>query len=379
MRILIAGDYPDDPRLGSAKVPYKLQEEFRALGHDCDLMFSRDLGSRPAARQVRQAVSPALAFRAIRRRLARDGPYDILDVASAEALWLGAWRRSGRAPALRVVCRSNGLEHLYYRALLDDHAAGLRPKPWARRVWYPASRLTQVAAAARLADRLLLVNDGDRRFALMRRWKREEEIAVVAHGVSTRYLESPPDPDAPRGGGLLFCGTWDALKGIDYLVRAFTRVVDLGAGANLTILGGGAPESAIAAAFPERVRPSLTILPRLDEEGVIQQYRAHDALVWCSTYEGFGLVVVEAMSQGLPVVATPVGCVPSLIVHGCNGVVVPPRDEAALATALLDLLADPERRRAIASAALETARALTWTRTAERTLGVYRGAWEGAR
>jgi hypothetical protein len=48
MRILLVGDYPADPRLGSAKVYYKLREEFAALGHDCDLLMAAEIGARPA-------------------------------------------------------------------------------------------------------------------------------------------------------------------------------------------------------------------------------------------------------------------------------------------------------------------------------------------
>ena len=72
---------------------------------------------------------------------------------------------------------------------------------------------------------------------------------------------------------------------------------------------------------------------RAPESEVMTAYRTHDVLAWPSTYEGFGMVVVEAMSQRLPVVATPVGCAQSLIVSEQTGLIVPPRDPAALARA----------------------------------------------
>jgi glycosyltransferase involved in cell wall biosynthesis len=83
------------------------------------------------------------------------------------------------------------------------------------------------------------------------------------------------------------------------------------------------------------------------------------------------MVLVEAMSQRLPVVATPVGCAPGLVVDGNSGMLVPPRDPAALAAALSRMLADPALRRHCAANAFERVRRMTWTTTAERTLAVY--------
>ncbi|HEY3043578.1 MAG TPA: hypothetical protein VGJ39_06120, partial [Vicinamibacterales bacterium] len=156
MRILLVGDYARDARLGSTKVLVKLQEEFRALGHVCDLVLADDLGAHPKNAHLRRAVAPISALAAIRRAFHANGPYDVVDVASAEALWIAAARRAGAFRDTAVVARSNGLEHLDYQRMLDDHDHGLLHKPWSRRLLYPVVRLSQVAAAARAADRLIL-------------------------------------------------------------------------------------------------------------------------------------------------------------------------------------------------------------------------------
>jgi len=301
------------------------------------------------------------------------GAYDVVDVASAEGLWIGAFKRL-LSPTTVVISRSNGLEQLNYQRMLDDHRAGLLRKPWTRRLFHPAVRLTQVAAAARTADRLLLLNDMDRAFAESRHWKPAAEIAVVPHGVSDRFLSDAPAHDQQRGRGILFCGSWTEVKGVAYLAAAFSRLVREGAGARLTILGGGVPAEHIASAFSPAARPLLSIEPRAPEEAVMAAYRRHDVLAWPSTYEGFGMVVIEAMSQRLPVVATPVGCAPSLIVSDQTGLLVPLRDEAALAAALRRMLQDPGLRRRVADAAFDRVREMSWTNTARRTLEVYAGA-----
>lgn len=368
LSILLAGDYPADPTLGSSKVFYKLQEEFLARGHDCDIIFADEIGA-PINRQIGQVVAPWRAARAIRRRLERKR-YDIVDVASAEGFWIGALKKLGANASVALIARSNGLEQLNYRRMVEDHDAGLVKKGWTRRLWYPATRLSQVACAARLADRLVLLNEDDRRYAIEHHWKRDDEIDLVPHGVSERFLHDAP-PSRPRGKGLLFCGSWNHTKGIAYVVRAFEQLHRRGRRLDLTVLGPGVDPSIVVAAFAADVRPFVHVTPRAPEHDVIETFRTHDVLLWLSTYEGFGLVLLEAMSQGLPAVATPVGCVPSLIRDGVNGLIVAKRDPDGAAGAVERLLDSPQMRIAIGDAARQSVARMTWGQTARSTLDVY--------
>ena len=369
LRILLVGDYPPDARLGSTKVLLKLQEEFRSLGHTCDVLLTDRLHA-PNNPYLRQGFAPIAALSAVRRLAGERGAYDVIDVASAEGLWI-ALRRTGVLSGAAVVARSNGLEHLNYRRMLDDHAAGLLHKPWSRRIFHPLVRLTQVAAAARAADRLILLNEVDRAFAIERRWKVPSEIDVVAHGVSTRFLSDAPTDAEPRGQGILFCGTWTEVKGVSYLAQAFSQMAARGARTRLTILGGNRPESLIRAAFGSDAQPLLTIRERAPEEAVMAAYRAHDVLVWPSTYEGFGMTVIEAMSQRLPVVATPVGCAASLVTNEQSGLLVPPRNPDRLAAALTRMTCDASLRRRCADFAAALVSTMSWTATARHTVDVY--------
>lgn len=371
MRILLMGDYADDPRLGSTKVYYKLREELTRLGHDCDVMLAPEIGSWPRAAKVRWALAPALAARAVGRSGKR---YDVIDVASAEGSVLGLRRALTPGDDVAIVSRSHGLEHRNYQRLLEDHAAGLVRKRWHRRWWYPVARLSQVALAARLADRMIVLNAGDAEFAAARGWKPRAAIDVIPHGVSSRFLEGAPPPGAVRGRGMLFCGTWDDVKGVQYLADGFSRLVAIMPQARLTIVGAAMPEALVLARFSPEARTRVTVLQRVSEEEVMGQYRTHDALVLPSTYEGFGMVVLEAMSQRLPVISTPVGCAPALIRDGETGLLVRPRSADDLAAAMRRLLDDAALRARIASAAFPLALAHTWTRTAERTLASYTAA-----
>jgi glycosyltransferase involved in cell wall biosynthesis len=365
LRIVLIGDYPADPRLGSPKVLLKLREAFVALGHRVTLITREDLGG-PTQRHARDLLAPWLAARRARAVPERA---DVIDASSAEG-YLLARRARGELPA--VVARSHGLEHLNYQRMLDDARHGLTGRAWHRRVWYPAVRLRLVAAAARRADRLIVLNETDRRFAVERRWLKADRIDVVPHGLSEAFLAAS-DP-VPRDGGFLFCASWDRMKGIDYLAAAFERVARLRPTARLTVLGPGHEADTVLRAFAPDARARITVLPRSGEARVASECRRHLALVMCSTYEGFGMVVPEAMSQGLPVIATPFGAAATLVREGRTGLIVPPRDGSALATAMLHLLDHPELASDMGRRAAALVAGMTWAATADETLRVYRRA-----
>ena len=86
------------------------------------------------------------------------------------------------------------------------------------------------------------------------------------------------------------------------------------------------------------------------------------------------MVMLEAMSQRLPVIATPVGCAPALIRDGESGLIVRPRSREDLTAAMERLLGNPELRARLAGAAYPLAAAHTWARTAARTVLAYRAA-----
>jgi len=84
---------------------------------------------------------------------------------------------------------------------------------------------------------------------------------------------------------------------------------------------------------------------RLEGKDLAAAYRQADIFVLPSLMEGYGLVLLEAMSFGLPVVASKVGGIPEIVSDGVEGILVPPRDEKALANAIAELLACPTKRR----------------------------------
>src|SRR6185437_11111797 len=127
--------------------------------------------------------------------------------------------------------------------------------------------------------------------------------------------------------------------------------------------------------FPAEAQPFLTLVPRLrDEDRVFDAYRQHDLLVCPSTSEGFGMVVVEALSQRLPVVCSQAVGAAELLEDGREALLVPPRQPEALAAALAQLLANPGLRQQLGEAGHQRTRELSWDAIALRTLAAYERA-----
>ena len=209
-----------------------------------------------------------------------------------------------------------------------------------------------------------------------------DAVRVVHNGVDTGTFE-------PRTGGverdetagseratyrLLTTVSADApVKGVRYLLRAFAQVrgsVD----AELIVVGefddGG---NADGLAEELGVADAVTTHAGVTTDRLVDLYASADVAVVPSVYEGFGLPAGEAMACGVPVVATDGGALPEVV--GDAGVRVPAGDADALATAIVDLLGDPDRRRRLRRRGRErVVEEFAWTDAARGTVQTYRQA-----
>lgn len=177
----------------------------------------------------------------------------------------------------------------------------------------------------------------------------EDRVWLVDNGVDpAAYRDPEPAHDPPR---VLYVGLLTARKGVLDLIEASRILHAEGVPHELCLLGG-VPDEGPAAAEPvlAAARGSATLLGTRPGEQMPAAYAAADVFCLPSWWEAMPLSVLEAMAAGLPVVATDVGDVARLVTDGVTGRVVAPRDPHQLAQALRELLADPERRRAMGAA-----------------------------
>jgi phosphatidylinositol alpha 1,6-mannosyltransferase len=167
-------------------------------------------------------------------------------------------------------------------------------------------------------------------------------------------------------------------KGVDVVLRAFAMARDqLGPGAiRLVIAGTGPEEGALRAG----AGPDVEFLGTLDRTTDLPAvYAACDIFAFASCTETLGLVVLEAMASGVPVVATPALGVAETLSDGDNGIAVPPRDAEAMAQALVRLVQTPALRQQLAEGALATAARFSWEAELDRLDASYREVLEAAR
>lgn len=250
--------------------------------------------------------------------------------------------------------------------------------------YFRANRIARAAHTAldngtvRLAARVLAVS-GSTRDTLLEQGYPSHLVEVVHNGidVATQARRRGDGLRAELGvpDGVTLLGEIGRLcdvKGQRELIEAVALVPDV----NVVLVGddleqGGAYRTKLAELARERnVEDRVHLLGyRADAGELLDQF---DILVLPSWIEGLPGVVLEAMAHAKPVIATPVGGTPELVVDGETGVLVPPRDPAALADAITALIADPERARALGLAGRERAeREFSETAMTARVLEVY--------
>ena len=232
-------------------------------------------------------------------------------------------------------------------------------------------------AFARGARRLIAISDAVRDF-LVRAGHDRRKLVTVHYGLDE--LPAAPSEVLPEAAGipsgaplLLAVGRLIAQKDHATLLRAFAAVRERHPEARLAILGSGPLEAETRAQVRELSLDDTVVLPgRL---GIRSWLERADVFVHSSRWEGFGIVLLEAMLAGLPIVATRVSAVPEVVADGETGLLVEAGDADAFAVALDRLLSDPELARRLGEAGLARARAeFSVARMTERTLAVYRDA-----
>jgi len=218
------------------------------------------------------------------------------------------------------------------------------------------------------------------------------KISIIPPGVDTSRFYPIPKDEARAAIGLqptdrllLFVGRIEPLKGVDTLLEAIgqlhTSGLQVEAPHNLAIVGGD-PNASLQEMNAEMLRlqqltRSLGIddlvlfLGKRSQDALPYYYSAADAVVMPSHYESFGMVALEAMACGTPVVASQVGGLAFLVKDGLTGYVIPDGDATTLAERLAELLRNPELRNQLGAQAARYAQDFSWQIIAKRILQEY--------
>ncbi len=287
-----------------------------------------------------------------------------------------AWAQAGER--LPVVQMFHTLGHMKNRIASDD----------AQRA--PQLRLDGEAHVIRVVDRLIAATPAEEAQLIELYGATPGKIRVIPPGVDLARFH-PVDPlaakarvgMAPDQANILFTGRIEPLKGVDTLLEAVAllqqRHPETMRNASLTIVGGEPWADTLddEMARLQEMRAALGLHDLVTFAGAKNQdvlpdyYAAAEMVVMPSHYESFGMVALEAMAMGTPVIASEVGGLAHLVQDGETGFHVPPRDPEALAACLHDLLTQPALRRRLGQQAQTYAQRYDWCRVVEQMMGVY--------
>jgi glycosyltransferase involved in cell wall biosynthesis len=347
---------------------YRAEDPFRrpALSEFRDWIDVLEYGAMCTA-----AFPEPLTFSLRSARLLRERVGGLDVIHDNQCLGYGMLDIARRFPTVATVHHPITIDHK-----LDRHDVSLwRRMSLAR--WYAFTRM-QRRVAPRLPRVITASGTGARDAAAEYRID-PARITVVHNGVDVDLFRPLSHIERIPGRLITTTSADVPLKGLVYLIEAVAKL-RTERDVHLVVVGRPRPNGRVMKAI-ERfgVADHVTFESNIDSLRLTELYATAEVAVVPSLYEGFSLPAAEAMACGVPVVATTGGSLPEVVGSDrSTGILVPPRDVGALASAVDELLDDPSRRATMGRAGRERVfRRFTWERTAERTVEVYRAAIEG--
>ncbi len=378
MRILFCTDsYP--PQVNGVSVVTALSVEgLRARGWDCEVVAPRyPAGTGPADQQViaddpritSLPSAPLPCYREIRLALPRrDVVRALVDRVAPDLIHASTEFVIGRLGAGIAARRGIPLctsYHTDFAKYTDAYGVGFlreRVRASIARFHQGAERIFTPSESAKADLRALGLHD-------VEVWGRGVDTALFNPG--RRSLAARERIHVGHGFTFLYVGRLAPEKHVPLLLAAFASLArSLPEGAVRLIVAGAGPSTA---ELRERAGASVSFLGTLDRQRELPAlYASADAFVFASTTETLGLVVLEAMASGLPVIATPAGGVAELLRDEENGLAFAPDDVAACAAQMRRLVDDRALVCRLREGALATARAHSWSAELDRLDASYR-------
>jgi phosphatidylinositol alpha-mannosyltransferase len=203
----------------------------------------------------------------------------------------------------------------------------------------------------------------------------QARYTIIPNGVDyERFAAAEPIPELMDGRpNVLFVGRPEKRKGLGYLIRAYPAIKNAFPDARIVVAGAGAWERDRYHSYAEaHGMTDILFLGWQPDEMLPRLYKS--AQVFCAPATGgesFGIVLLEAMATGVPVVASDIDGYRDVVSHGKQGLLVRPRDEAALADAICTLFQDAASRKELGAAGQASALHFAWPQVAQRILYFY--------
>jgi len=242
-------------------------------------------------------------------------------------------------------------------------------RPVTEQVFLPlTSRLHE--ATVKKCDRLITITNQIKK--LYTTIVDEKKVSVIPFGVDTEVFRPSFSKSHRDELEILYSGSLYPLKGVNHLIRAMADIVKSGLKARLTIVGDGLQKEELI-----KLAGELGISRCVAFEGFVpysdmpQFYRRCDVFCFPTLGEPFGKAMIEAMACGKPVIATNVGGSTEIIRDGVNGILVPPANPRAIASAIQQMKSEGERRKMGQEARAVAVKDFSWDTVASKYHRLY--------
>ena len=200
------------------------------------------------------------------------------------------------------------------------------------------------------------------------------DYQIIPNGINVdEFADATPIPQLMDGKiNLLFLGRLEKRKGLRYLLGAFSKLKWDWPELRLIVVGPGKPDDESYRIMSERNLQDVMFVGKVSDHERARYFKS--AHIYCSPATGresFRIVLLEAMASGTPVVATDIEGYASVVSHGDDGLLVPPKKEEELADAIVTLLRDPGLRTRLAASGAARADEFRWERVAARVIDYY--------
>ncbi len=341
-----------------------LATEFRKRGHEVHVIAPQSAGQRGQTEEVVHAVGAvvpipingSVARISLSLRLARRVK-EILEREQFDVLHL----HEPLLPALplTVLRYSHAVNVGTFHAFAQSHLGYFYGKPILR--YFVRKLHGRIAVSPSARDFIAEYFPG--------------EYEIIPNGIDYDRFACPAPPFekyAKSGPNILFVGRLEKRKGLKFLLRAMVGVWDHFPSARLIVVGTGPLLEDYRRLVESRRLENVEFVGFVPSDDLPRYYQSCDIFCAPSTgQESFGIVLLEAMASGSPIVASDIDGYRSVVNHGVEGFLVPPKDEQALALCLVRLLSDADLRKKLGQAGRRKAKQFSWDKVASQVLAFY--------
>lgn len=201
------------------------------------------------------------------------------------------------------------------------------------------------------------------------------EFALIPNGINLKGFGSDVEPIAKYKDGkinILFVGRMEKRKGLKYLLMAYSRLKWQFPDIRLIVVGPGTPDKDSYRVLGEHSLQDVEFVGGVSQDDLARYYKTAD--IFCSPATGkesFGIVLLEAMASGTPIVASRLDGYATVMEDGMHGLMVPPKDDQALAAAIRHMIQDPQMRAAMGAFGERRAYEFRWEHVAKQVMDYY--------